>query len=86
MERLPSVIPDSRERRLILRYCREAQPLIRSAESRNSALALRDEICGRFARECRSSLVLTATREYLTTFIESHWNKRYDQDHQIDQH
>jgi hypothetical protein len=86
MERIPSADPDSRERRLLQRYCEEAEPLIRAAESRDRALALRDEICTRFAHECQSSLVFTATREYLTSIIDSHWNNRHAEHHPNNQH
>jgi len=54
---------------------------LKSATDHDSALRLRDEVCGRFQKECHSGLIISATREYLTQIITHTWQHDHDQDH-----
>lgn len=71
MERT-GAFPDP-QRELIDKYCSEARELIAGAHGRDEALAIMERECARFSRECRSSLVLAATREYIGNLVQQTW-------------
>lgn len=59
---------------LVERYCQEAERLLSGAGDHDAALRMRDELCERFRKECRSSLIVNATRDYLTRIIDRTWD------------
>ena len=65
---------------LLTRFCQEAEGLLKGATDYASALRLRDEVCGRFQKECHSGLIVNATREYLMQIITHTWQQDHDQD------
>jgi len=57
------------QQELIRHACREAEERIAGARDNAEALRIRDEVCDRFGRECQSTIVVRALRDYLTEVI-----------------
>lgn len=72
---------DAGQTDLVARYCEEAEQLLADATDYESALRLRDEVCGRFQNECRSALIVNATRDYLTQIISHTWRQNHESNH-----
>jgi hypothetical protein len=68
MERIVNVPDPPAER--FESYCERARQRIGDARSLEEALAIEDELCKGFARECSSSLVLLAARAYVRSLVE----------------
>ena len=73
MER-SGTFPDPQQE-LIANYCMEARRLLEQARDMSEAIVLAEEVCARFAGECRSSLVLSATRAYIEKAIQERWKE-----------
>ncbi len=58
---------------LIRRYCAEAEKLLSGAADYASSVRLKDSLCERFQKECESSLVVAATKQYLEGVIRDRW-------------
>jgi hypothetical protein len=67
--------PESSEKQtqLVRRYCAEAERLLNEATDLATALQLKESLCEQFQKECDSSLVVTATRQYLDVIIKERW-------------
>jgi hypothetical protein len=67
--------PEGSERQndLLRKYCTEAERLLSEAADFATAIQLKDSLCEQFQRECESSLVIAATREYLEGVIRKRW-------------
>jgi hypothetical protein len=60
---------------LIRRYCREAEAVLASAADYPSALRMKQSLCQRFEKECDSTLVVSATRQFLESLLKQRWGK-----------
>ena len=61
---------------LVRKYCGEAELLLNKATDYATALQLKESLCKQFQNECDSSLVVTATRNYLEAMIKERWKIR----------
>lgn len=75
MERISPTITSAGEE-AIARYCEQARDAIESAPDIGSAHKLKDAFCSRLADECRSILVVKATRQYVEKLIAERWPER----------
>ncbi len=73
----PYPLRSERQDELIRKYCSEAERLLSEAEDYASSVRLKDSLCERFQKECESSLVVAATRQYLEGVIRDRWNTRH---------
>ena len=62
-----------KQTRLVRKYCAEAERLLNEATDYATAIQLKNSLCEQFQNECDSSLVVTATRQYLGTIIKERW-------------
>jgi len=58
---------------LIRKYCAEAEERLNAAADYSSALRLKESLCARFQEECESSLVVSATRQYIDAVLRQRW-------------
>ena len=68
----PGTFPDP-QRELIDEYCSEARQLLEHARDRAEAMLIAERVCARFAGQCRSNLVLAATRAYIDGVMQERW-------------
>ncbi len=58
---------------LIQRYCEEAASLLASVEDYAAAVRLKTVLCERFRKECDSTLVISATTQYIDELLRKRW-------------
>ena len=64
---------------LITKYCAEVEEKLNEATDYATALGLKETLCSRFQEECESSLVVSATRQYIDTVLRNRWGKRQEE-------
>ncbi len=71
--------PTSDEQRELLNcYCKEAEALLIKAADINDAIRIKNEACKRFQRECNSSILVNATKDYINQIIERTWKRGHE--------
>jgi hypothetical protein len=61
---------------LIANHCADMEYRIRSAQSREEAIQLKEMACTKFKKECQSTLVRTALIRYIDDLILHYWDSR----------
>lgn len=75
MEEMSSGQSSRKQNELIQRYCEEAASLLATAQDYASAVRLRTVLCERFRIECDSTLVVSATTQYIDDLLKKRWEK-----------
>lgn len=60
---------------LVGKYCSDAETAIQSATSMSKARQLAEQICRKLELECKSELVVNATRAHIQNIIQRRWGK-----------
>jgi hypothetical protein len=63
----------TQQEELIRRYCAEAERQLEKAPDYAAALQLKESLCAMFERECESSMVVAATRQYIEEALQRLW-------------
>jgi hypothetical protein len=58
---------------LVSHYCGDIDAMIQEAATLEQAKRIGEEACRKLERECRSELVLNATRAYVRDIIRKRW-------------
>jgi hypothetical protein len=76
MEKLAQYPKSTHQEKLLQRMCTEAEHLLTEARNLEEAVGIRNQLCTRLQDECKSSLVVNATKRYIDKIIEARWNTR----------
>ncbi len=73
MEEISATGSSRKQDELVQRYCEEAASLLASVEDYAAAVRLKTVLCERFRRECDSTLVVSATTQYINELLRKRW-------------
>ena len=77
-EELTSLETDSHQQqeKLLQEYCSNLDNKILTAASKNEAIKIVEELCGRFRHYCSSEILLRQMDKYVHQLIEKHWRSQ----------
>jgi len=67
---------ESHQKEIIARYCSEFEHRVRSASSRQQAMALVNASCREFKHSCPSAIVRKFLESYAEGLLDRHWSSR----------
>ena len=73
MEYRSSQLTTDVQSELVSRYCGDVDTMIGEAATEEQAERIGEEMCMKLERECRSELVVNATRAYVQDIIRKRW-------------
>lgn len=62
-----------KQTQLVRTYCAEAERVLSEVPDYTTAVQLKESLCERFQKECDSSLVVTALRQYIDGVLKERW-------------
>ena len=80
MKDRPYTERSKRQNNLVRKYCVEAERMLAEATDYPTAVQLKVSLCEQFQKECDSTLVVTATRQYLDGVIRERWKNHHAED------
>jgi hypothetical protein len=66
---------------LIVKYCKDAESTLATANDYESAVRLKESMCQQFQTECRSSLVIAAVKIHLDDLLRKRWGREANVQH-----
>jgi hypothetical protein len=62
-----------KQTQLVRTYCAEAERVLNQVPDYTTAVQMKESLCERFQKECDSSLVVTAIRQYIDGVLKERW-------------